>query len=48
MFINFSEKIKILLKSEKNNVYFTWKSVYVYDNISLKSSYNEKYFRQNL
>ena len=30
------EKILFLLKSDKNNVYFTWR-LYIYDNISLIS-----------
>jgi hypothetical protein len=28
----------ISLKSDKNNCYFTWRHVYIYDNISLNSS----------
>ena len=32
------EKIQVLLKSDKNNEYFTWKPMYIYDNISLNSS----------
>ena len=32
------EKIQISLKSDKNNEYFTWWSIYVFDHISLKSS----------
>jgi hypothetical protein len=32
------EKIKVSLKSDKNNEYFTWRPVYIYDNISLSSS----------
>jgi len=41
------EKIKVLLKSNKNNGYFSWRHMYIDDNISLSSSYNEKCFRQN-
>ena len=41
------ENFQRSLKSEKNDRYFTWKSVYFYDIISLNSSCNEKYFRQN-
>jgi hypothetical protein len=40
------EKIQVSLKSDKNNRHFTWSSMYVCDNVSLKSSYNEKCFRQ--
>jgi hypothetical protein len=32
------EKIQVSLKDDKNNGYFTWKAMYVYDNISLNSS----------
>jgi hypothetical protein len=43
------EKIRVLLKSEENNGYFTWRPIYTFDHISLSSSYNdEKCFRQNL
>jgi hypothetical protein len=32
------EKIKISLKSDMNNGYFIWISMYIYDSISLSSS----------
>ena len=32
------EKIHVLLKSDKNNGYFTWRRFHIYDNISLNSS----------
>ena len=32
------EKIRVLLKSDKNNKYFTWRRFDIYDNISLNSS----------
>ena len=35
------------LKSDKNNGYFTWTPVYIYSNISLNPSDNEKFFGQN-
>jgi len=41
-------KIQPSLKSNKNNQYFTRRPMYIYDNISLSSSQNEKYFGQNL
>ena len=41
------EKIQLSLKSEKNNGYFTGRTMYMYDNISLNSCYNEKCFRQS-
>jgi len=31
------KKIQVLLKSEKNNGYFTWRPVYIYDHISCNS-----------
>ena len=37
------ERIQVSLKSDKNNRYFRWRRFYIYDNISLHSSYNEKY-----
>jgi hypothetical protein len=42
------EKFLFSLKSDKNNGYFTWRPMCIYDNISLNSSYNEKYFMKNL
>ena len=32
------EKIDVLLKSDNNNEYFTWRPMYIYDNVSLISS----------
>jgi hypothetical protein len=31
------EKIQVSLKPDKNNGYFTWKSIYIYDSIVLNS-----------
>jgi len=31
-------KIQISLKSDNNNRYFTWRPMYIYENISLSSS----------
>ena len=39
-------KIQVPLKSDYNNEYFTWRPIYIYDNISQNSSYNVKCFRQ--
>ena len=36
----------VSLKSNKNNQYFTWRPIYIYHNILLNSSQNEKSFRQ--
>ena len=41
------EKIQVSLKSDKNNGYFTWRPVHIFDHISLHSSWNVKHFRQN-
>jgi hypothetical protein len=37
IFRNSVQKIQLSLKSDKNNGYFTWRPVYIYDNISLNS-----------
>ena len=42
------EKIQISLKSVKNNGYFTRRPTYIYGNIWLNASQNEKCFRQKL
>ena len=34
----FVEKIQVLLTSDENNGYFTWRPVYIYDNSSLNST----------
>ena len=41
------KKIKVSLKPDKNNVYFTWRPIYISAHISLSSSYNENCFTQN-
>jgi hypothetical protein len=46
-FFEYIEKSQVLLKSNMNNG-FTGTLRYSYDNISLSSSQNEKYFRQIL
>ena len=40
------EKMQVLFEYDKNNGDFTIKPMYIYDNISLISSSNEKYSRQ--
>jgi len=35
-------KIQDSLKSDKNNRFFTWRPVHIYEHISLSSSQNEK------
>jgi hypothetical protein len=47
IFLKSVEKIKVSLKPGKNVMYFTWRPMYVYENIWLISSQNEKYFRQS-
>ena len=42
-----AEKIQVWLKSVMNNRYSIWRPMYIYDNISLSSSWYEKYFGQN-
>jgi len=43
-----AQKIQALLKSDRNNGYFTRIPSNIYENISRGSSYNEKYFGQTL
>jgi hypothetical protein len=40
IFLNYVKKIQVSLKSDKHNGYFTWRPVYIYDNISISSSQN--------
>lgn len=39
-------QIQVSFQTVKDNRNLTWKPLYIYENISLKSSQNEKYFRQ--
>jgi hypothetical protein len=41
------EKVQVSLEPDKNNGYFTWRHLYIYDNISLSSTKNEKSLAQN-
>ena len=41
VFLKNLEEIQVLLKSDKNNRYFTWRRVYIWDNILLESSLYE-------
>jgi len=43
-----AKKIQVLLQSDMNNRYFTLIFMYIYGNISLNYSQNEKCFRQKL
>ena len=40
------EKMQVSLKCDGNNVYFTWRTIYFVDHVSLNYSQNEKCFRQ--
>ena len=42
------KKIQVLLKSDKNDRYFIWRPMYIYDSISPIYSWNEKCFGQKL
>jgi hypothetical protein len=42
------QTIQVLLISDKNIGYFTWRPMYIYDKISVNSSWKEKYVRQKL
>ena len=48
VFRKIDQKIQLLLKSDMNNGYFTWRHTYIFDNISLSSSWNEESFRQKM
>ena len=48
IFLKYVEKIAVWLKSDDNNRYFTRRPIYIFNHISLISSYNEKCFRQKL
>ena len=42
------EKIQVPWKSDKNNDYFIWRILHIFEHNFLSSSYNEKLFRQCL
>jgi hypothetical protein len=44
---NSVHKTQVSVQYDTNNAYLTWRRMCIYDNISLKSSQNEKCFRQN-
>jgi len=48
IFRKFIEKIRVPLKSVKENAHFTWSPLYIFYHISLNSSRNEKFFKQKL
>ena len=41
-------EMEVLLKSDKNSGYYTWIPLYIYDSISLSSSYNAKSSSPNM
>jgi hypothetical protein len=48
-FRKFIEKIQVSLKSDKNNGYFTWIPIYIFNHIPFSSPWNKKkHFKQNL
>jgi hypothetical protein len=47
-FPKFDNNIQLLLKSDQKSSYFTWSLLYVYNNTSLISAWNETYSRQTL
>jgi hypothetical protein len=47
IFRNHIGKTQVILKSFKNNMYFTWRPIHFYNNISFNSSYNVKICREN-
>ena len=47
-FWKYVKNIQVWLKCDKNNGYFMWSPTYIYHNIPLNSSKNEKCFRQKL
>jgi hypothetical protein len=48
IFRKFIKKIRVPLKSVKENAHFTWSPLYIFDRISLNSSWNDKFFKQKL
>jgi hypothetical protein len=42
------EEIRVPLKCDKNNGYFTWRRFQIYENTSLNYSQNEKHFKHTL
>jgi len=48
IFWKFVDKIEVSLKSDKNDGHCTWRSMYIFDHVSLNSSKNEKCLRQKL
>ena len=42
------DKIPVSLKSDKHNGYFTWRPMYIYDNILINSFYSKNCCRKNL
>ena len=48
IFRQYVTEIQASFKFDKNNGYSTWKLMYIYNNISLNFSYNQKYFKQKL
>ena len=50
MFRKYAKKIQVLVESDKNNGYFTWRPIYIFDNISIllrTRNVSDKSFREN-
>ena len=47
-FENSVGKVQVSINSDKNNRYLTWRPIYIFDHISLNSSWNEKRFTQKM
>jgi len=48
IFRKIAEKIHVSVISEKNNSYFTRRPIYIFDNISLRSSKNELFQKEDV
>jgi len=40
------ENIKVLLQSDKNNGYFTWRQIYIFDHISWREMFQTKVLKK--
>jgi len=48
IFQQYLVKLQVSSKSDKNDGYFTLRPIYIFDDISLSSSYNEKCFKEKV
>jgi len=47
-FPKYVEKIQVSIKSDKNNGYFTWRPIYIFNHILFSYSWKDKCCRQKL